>query len=64
MLAVDPSVIVADEKVALIRADRQKQQAASQMAANAPAMAGAAKDASQIDVQNLRDVTRGVMGYT
>jgi hypothetical protein len=59
---IDPSVIVADENVAIIRKQRADQQAAAQMAAQAPAMASAAKDASQVDGDNLRDVTRQVHG--
>lgn len=63
MLSVDPSVIVADEKVALIRQQRAEQQAAAQAAAAAPAMAAAAKDATQADPAQVRDVMSGLMGY-
>ena len=52
MLGVDPSLIVADDQVALIREDRAKQQQAMNMAAMAqPAkdMATAAKTASEVD---------------
>jgi len=64
MLAVDPTVIVADEKVALIRADRAKQQAAAQAAAAAPPMAKAAKDISQADPNQVRDVMQQFTGYS
>jgi hypothetical protein len=62
MLGVDPSLIVADDKVALIRKDRQAQQQAQAMAAAAqPAkdMATAAKTASEIDGQNLTSLFSG-----
>jgi hypothetical protein len=67
MLAVDPSVIVADENVAIIRDQRAKQQAAAQMAAAAkPAadMAGAMKTMSETDPEALRNVMRPFTGYT
>lgn len=64
MLAVDPAVLVADETVAVVRAQRQQQLAAQQAAAAAPQLAAAAKDASQVDREGLRDVTSHVMGYT
>src|SRR5581483_3407204 len=49
MLAIDPAVLVADEKVAFVRAQRAQAQQAAQAAETAPAMAKAAKDASQIN---------------
>jgi hypothetical protein len=64
MLAVDPNLLVADDNVAIIRADRAKAQQAAQTAAVAPQMAKAAKDMSQVDTENLQDVTHHVMGYT
>lgn len=67
MLAIDPSTIVADEKVAFIRADRAKQQAAMQQAATIPAAASAAKDLSQANTEEkslLTDVMRQFSGYT
>jgi hypothetical protein len=67
MLAVDPDVLVADDQVAIIRADRAKQQQAQQMAAAVPGMAGAAKDLSQAnttDKNALTDLTKQFQGYT
>jgi hypothetical protein len=67
MLGVDPSLIVADDKVALIRKDRAKQQAAMQAAAMAPAMkdmAGAAKDLSQADPEGLQNAASAFTGYS
>lgn len=69
MLAVDPSVLVADDKIAIIRADRAKQQQAAQMAANAPQMAKAAKDMSQTSTapgeqSALSDLTHQFQGYS
>lgn len=63
MFGVNPSIIVSDDKVAEIRAARAKQQAAQQMLATAPAAADAAKTASEIDVDNIRDVMEGLQGY-
>ena len=62
MLGVDPSLIVADDQVALIRQSRQQQQAMQQMAAMAPAMkdaASAAQTASQTDVNALTSTLSG-----
>lgn len=67
MLAVDPSVIVADDQVAFLRADRQKQQAAMQAAATVPAMAGAASDLANVktDEPNMAtDIMQQLTGYT
>lgn len=61
-LGVDPSLIVADDRVAMIRKDRRAQQEAAQMAAMAqPAkdMATAAKTASEVDAQNLTSMFSG-----
>lgn len=60
MLAIDPSLIVGDEKIALIRESRQQQQAAMQTAAMARPMAdmaAAAKTASEVDADKLAEVT-------
>lgn len=67
MLAIDPAVIVADEKIAIIRQDRAKQQQAAQAAAAAqPAnqAAGALKQLNEVDPNAAQDVTRALMGYT
>lgn len=47
MLGVDPTLVVADEKVALIRADRAQQQAQQQAMEAAPGVAKAARDAAE-----------------
>lgn len=62
MLGIDPSLIVADDQVALIRQSRAQQQAMQEMAAMAPAMkdmAGAAQAASQTDIQALSSTLSG-----
>jgi len=67
MLAADPSVIVADEKIAVIRADRAKQQQAMQAAAAAPAAAGAMRDLSQVKTDEANaasDIMQQFQGYT
>lgn len=50
MLGVDPSLIVADDKVAMIRQQRAQQQQQQQMAEAMPAMAQTAKIASGINL--------------
>lgn len=67
LTGVDPSLIVADDKVALIRADRAEQQAAMQQAAAMPAGAKAAKDLSDADTEGknaLTDILKQFTGYT
>lgn len=51
-LGVDPSLIVADDEVALIREDRAKQQAAAQQLAAAEQAAQAAKTASEVNPES------------
>lgn len=63
MFGVNPEIVIPDDKVAEIRAARAKQQAAQQMLATAPAAADAARTASEIDVDNIRDVMEGLQGY-
>lgn len=66
MLGIDPSVVVADDKVALIRKGRAKQQATQQVAAMAPAakdFAQAGQAASQTDAQGLSNVMSAFSGY-
>jgi hypothetical protein len=64
MLGVDPKLIVPSDKVALIRKARaQAQQKQAQMEA-APQAAAAAKNASQINPQQLQDVIGMFSGYT
>lgn len=66
MLGVDPSVIVADDKVAIIRNERAQAQAQAQQAAMVPAGAAAARDLAAADTsgQNaLTDILKQVQGY-
>lgn len=66
MLGIDPNVIVADDKVAIIRQERQQAMAAQQKAAMIPAAAGAAKDLSQADMSGnnaLTNIMNQVQGY-
>ena len=61
MLGVDPDLILADDKVAIIRQQRAQQQAAMQQAAMATEMANTAKtlaDTSTEDGSALSDITR------
>lgn len=66
MLGVDPSLIVADKDVALIRQNRQAQQQAQAMAAMAQPMkdmASAAQIASETDVEGLQTAASAFSGY-
>lgn len=66
ILGVDPSVIVADDKVAFIRDERAQAAQKAQTAAMIPAGAAAARDLSQADTtgkNGLTDVLRQVQGY-
>lgn len=63
-LGVNPALVVPDDKVAEIRAQREQQQAAMQAAANAPQMVESAKTASEIDTGNMQDVMNMVQGYS
>ena len=60
---VSPKVIVPDDQVAALRAQRAQQMAAQQAAATAPQVVESAKTASEIDTGNLQDVMNGLMGY-
>lgn len=67
MLGVDPNLIVADDKVALIREDRAKQQAQMQQMAMAQAATQTAAQASQIDTEGkngLTDIMTQFQGYS
>lgn len=64
MYGVNPEIVVPDDVVAQVRDQRAKQQAAQQTAASVPAMAGAAKTASEIDPSGLRDVMNQFTGYS
>lgn len=66
MLGVDPDLIVANDKVAIIRQERAKQQAAMQAAQAAPVAADTAKTLSETNTQDpsaLTDVMRMFSGY-
>jgi hypothetical protein len=66
-LGIDPSLVVADDKIALIREKRAAQQQAASIAAMAPAakdLAGAAKDLSQADPEGLNAAASAMSGYS
>lgn len=63
MFGVNPEIIVPDDVVAERRAQRAQQMAAQQAAAAAPTVVDAAKTASEIDVDNMRNVMEGLQGY-
>ena len=63
MFGVNPALIVTDEKVAQLRAERAQQAQMAQRAAAMPALADAAKTASDIDVNNVKDIMNGLQGY-
>jgi hypothetical protein len=64
MFGVDPSTVVADDKVAIIRDERSKAIAAQQQAAQMPAMATAAKDLSAADTSGKNALTDMLQGYS
>jgi hypothetical protein len=68
-LGVDPSVLVADDKVAIIRQSRQEQMAQQQQMAMMQPMADAAAKIGSIETDAgnsnaLADVMQGLTGYT
>jgi hypothetical protein len=66
MFGVDPSVIVADDKVVLIREQRAQAQSNAAQAAMIPAAAGAAKDLAAADTSGnnaLTSVMQQFQGY-
>jgi Bacteriophage head to tail connecting protein len=63
MFGVNPKIVVPDDVVAQIRADRAKAMQAQQAAAAAPAAVDAAKTASEIDTGGMRDVLNMFTGY-
>ena len=63
MYGVNPKIIIPDDKVAEIRAQRQQQMAAQQAAASVPAAADAAKTMGDTNVQGVQDVMNSLMGY-
>lgn len=67
MLGVDPSLIVADEKVAIVRQQRAERQQQEEAAAMVPAAAGAARDLASADTQGRNALTDAInlfQGYT
>ena len=64
MLGTDPNLIVADDKVAIIREQRAKDQAAMQQAAVAPAMAQTAKTMSETDTENKNALTDAISMFS
>ncbi len=67
MLGVNPNIIVANDKVAIIRKNRAAAQAQQQQAAAVPQAAATAKDLSQADTSGknaLTDVIQQFSGYS
>lgn len=63
MYGVNPEIVLPDDKVAALRAQRAQQQAAQQALAAAPVMASAAKDVGSIDPANMQSVMSSLQGY-
>lgn len=63
MFGVNPAIIVPDDVVAKIRAERAQAAQAAQMAATAPQAVESAKTASEIDAGSLQDVLGMFQGY-
>lgn len=63
-LGIDPSMVVADDKVALIRKAQAEAIAAQQQQAAAPEAAKAMQTMSQIDTDNLGNLMSGLQGYS
>ncbi len=64
MLGVDPDLIVADDRVAIVRQERAKQQAAMQQAAMAQPMADAARTLSETDTEGDNGLTALTRQFT
>jgi Bacteriophage head to tail connecting protein len=60
ILGIDPDLILANDKVALIRTQRAKINAAQQQAAAAPEMAKAAKSLGDTNVQNASNAVNAI----
>ncbi len=60
---VNPALVVPDDQVAALRQQRAQQAAMQQAAAAAPVAVDAAKTASEINPQGLRDVMNQFQGY-
>ena len=63
MFGVNPKIIVPDDRVAEIRAQRAQQMAAQQAAASLPEAATAAKTMGDTNMEGVQDVMNGLMGY-
>lgn len=63
IFGVNPEIVIPDDAVAEMRTQRAQQMAQQQAAASAPAMVDTAKTASEIDVDNMRNVMQGLQGY-
>lgn len=66
-LGIDPSLVVADERVAIIRQQRAQAQAQANQQAQAPEMAQTAKTLSETDTQGnnaLTDLMANLQGYS
>lgn len=63
MFGVDPKIVVPDDRVAQMRAERAQAMQAQQAAATAPQVVDSAKVASEIDTGNMRDVLNMFSGY-
>lgn len=64
MYGVNPEIIVPDDVVQEIRAQRAQQQQAQAVAASAPAVVDTVKAAGDINAQGLTDVTNLFQGYS
>lgn len=64
MYGVNPEIIVPDDQVAALRAQKAKAAQAQQMAAAAPAIADTAKTVGDTNAQGIKDVIQQVTGYT
>lgn len=62
MLGVDPQLVVADDKVALIRQQRAKQQQAAQAMQAAPVLADTAQTLGDTDMQSVMNMFSGYGG--
>ena len=63
MYGVNPKIIVPDNAVAALRAQRAQQMAAQQAAAAVPVAADTAKTMGDINAQGVQDVMNSLMGY-
>lgn len=63
MYGVNPKLIIPDDVVAQIRAQRAQAAQAAQTAAAMPQLVDSAKTAGEVNVQGVQDVMNGLMGY-